>query len=66
MTSGIVNSTLISATSTACSICVLVIDEPFMKLLWHTGHVVSEQDTYLEVDNFFEWLFGNIIMYHSS
>jgi hypothetical protein len=36
------------------------------KLLDASGHPVSEQDSYLAVENFFEWFHGDIFSYHSS
>ena len=36
------------------------------KLLETAGHTVSEQDAYLAVENFFEWFFNDIFIYHSS
>ena len=35
-------------------------------LLRTAGHTVSEQDAYLAVENFFEWFFDDIFIYHSS
>ena len=36
------------------------------KLLETSGHLVSEQETYLAVEGFFEWFFDHIFIYHSS
>lgn len=36
------------------------------KLLDEAGHSVSEQETYLAVENFFEWFHDDIFNYHSS
>ena len=36
------------------------------KLLETAGHVVSEQEAYLAVENFFEWFAEDIFIYHSS
>ena len=36
------------------------------RLLKHSGYTVGEQEAYLAVDNFFEWFFDGIFMYHSS
>ena len=36
------------------------------RLLGNADHEVSEQETYLAVENFFEWFFDNIFIYHSS
>ncbi|MGC2224935.1 MAG: hypothetical protein WA624_22505 [Methylocella sp.] len=36
------------------------------KLLAAAGHAISEQETYLAVENFFEWFHDGIFIYHSS
>jgi hypothetical protein len=36
------------------------------KLLESAGHVISEQEAYLAVENFFEWFHRDIFVYHAS